>query len=453
MRLRAKPSETELEESLALFKDLPDSEIEKLSARALRHLESAPIDSSGTEANAADATLGKPRRHQDWFVAAGIAALVIIAIFLPTRLVRSAPAVLEESTGLRKVQYGEVVRGGTLKFPDGSRVHIRPESTVVLERVDDGARLSLQQGQMVVLSGAARVQQGATDRTLRAGEKAETDPFKALLAFEVVSIRPSTAASIPGARGGAGGITVLPQGCAMVGSQVDPKRFAVGNVTLYTLVAWAYGSNFINPMEGGCVDLVKLGRISGGPSWAKSDQWDIQAVMPTELPYSNQELRRGAAPELKRMILTMLEERFHLVIRRETKEMPAYALVAETETPVLKVPDQYPGGADGFKTFWERQPSGRVVKEIYAWWGKDVSMADLVAALPGEVERPVIDRTGLKGPFNFYVLFSAVNGLSFGKPGPSIFDALKKQVGLRLDNDKTNVESWVIESADKPTEN
>src|SRR5262245_25783634 len=119
MRLRAKPSATELEQSLALFKDLPDSEVEVLSTRALRHLESTPIDSSGTEANAADGPVAEPRRHQGWFAAAGIAALAIIVIFFPTRLVRSAPAVLEEPTGLRKVQYGEVVRGGTLKFPDG----------------------------------------------------------------------------------------------------------------------------------------------------------------------------------------------------------------------------------------------------------------------------------------------------------------------------------------------
>ena len=83
--------------------------------------------------------------------------------------------------------------------------------------------------------------------------------------------------------------------------------------------------------------------------------------------------------------------------------------------------------------------------------GKDVSISDLVPMLSGETGRPVVDKTGLKAPFSFLVEYKSMN-IPIGN-GPTIFDGLKDQVGLKLESTKTNTEVWIIESAEKPAEN
>src|SRR5262245_38285318 len=146
--------------------------------------------------------------------------------------------------------------------------------------------------------------------------------------FEVISIRPSRGGV--GGRGAETGVSVMPNGCAATQSQLDPRRFAANGVTVYTLVAWAYSGNF-SPL-GGCFDLAPLNLISGGPDWIKSDQWDLAAVLPQGVSRYTFDaanwMRRGdKVPELQKMIANLLKDRFKLSFRRETREVPAYALV------------------------------------------------------------------------------------------------------------------------------
>jgi uncharacterized protein (TIGR03435 family) len=450
MRQPAKSAGKILDESLGRFSNVSAGELELARAQALTFLESNPSDGSPEETP----RTVQPVRHSRWLAVATIAAAVTLAIFIPARALRSAPAILEEATGSRNVEYGEVVRGGTLRFPDGSRVQVHPESAVSLERADGGVRLSLHKGQVAVLAGEAVVQQGETSRTLRAGEQIQSPPVEPArrFAFDVVSIRPAGSGAVAGGRGG--GVSVLPNGCAMVSSQVDPKRFAVSGVTVYTLIAYAYGANFINPLTGGCPDLMRLNVISGGSAWTRSELWDIDAVMPQSFNYSDRQLRNGDAPELKGMILALLEDRFRVVIRRERREVDAYALTLDGSSPRLTIPmERFPEGVDDtkFKTFWDKQRPGIVVKDFGGAWGKDVSVSDLVPMLSGETSRPVVDKTGFKGSFSFLLEYKSMN-LPLGN-GPTIFDGLRDQVGLKLEPAKTTVEVWVVESAEKPSEN
>jgi uncharacterized protein (TIGR03435 family) len=350
--------------------------------------------------------------------------------------------------------------GAVLKLPDGARVEMHEQSEVVLEREKNETRIRLNDGSVNIIpsrepSGALVVQNRERIVEVTGTVFQSARP----LAFEEASIRPSGAVASAG-RGGIGA-TVLPNGCSLVSSQIDPRRFAVSEATLYTLIAFAYGVNFVNPLTGGCPDLAAQNLISGGSGWIKSDRWDVQAVIPEGADsYTEQQLRRGAAPGLQRMILTLLEDRFRLVVRRELKEVPAYALTAEPGAPrfvVRPTRGLVPGGKDDprFEMIWGRAEPGIPKYEIGAMWGKNLSVADLIPIVRRETGRPVLDRTGLTNPFDFFLVYQANR---FSLPGlnddlPVMSKALEEQVGLKLQDTKTTIEVWVIDRAEKPSEN
>jgi uncharacterized protein (TIGR03435 family) len=94
----------------------------------------------------------------------------------------------------------------------------------------------------------------------------------------------------------------------------------------------------------------------------------------------------------------------------------------------------------------------------------------LLGTLEGILGRPVIDKTGIKGFYDFKLVFSREGvptngpmpppsatdggpGLNASDPRPSIFTALQEEIGLKLDSSKGPVEVLVIDSVQRPTEN
>ena len=291
------------------------------------------------------------------------------------------------------------------------------------------------------------------------------------LAFEVSSVRSHPV--VPGGGRGGGGVSITRAGCAATGPQIDPGRFAVANVTLYNLVAWAYGANLGPSMAGNCSEVFDQGLISGGPNWSRSELWDVEGVISPSGPrYSDAQLRRGEAPELQRMLLTLLEDRFGLVLRREMREVPAYALTRSGELKFTLNPILFPTGVDDpqFRQMWDSLPAGDAYAEGPSIIGKGASVADLIPTIQRYSGRPVLDQTGITEPFDFSLLFRDPRPAYTGPnaPGfatrsgtvdltssslPSLADALEDQIGLKLIDATTTIEVWVIESAQRPSEN
>jgi uncharacterized protein (TIGR03435 family) len=80
------------------------------------------------------------------------------------------------------------------------------------------------------------------------------------------------------------------------------------------------------------------------------------------------------------------------------------------------------------------------------------------------MDRPVLDRTGLKGGFDFELSYTRdlppgfgpetrLNGEPIDTSGPTIFTALKQQLGLKLESQKGPVETLVIDHVEKATDN
>ena len=230
-------------------------------------------------------------------------------------------------------------------------------------------------------------------------------------AFEVASVKRSNTAS------------------TRTGVGTDPGRLTITNASLRLCIAWAYG--------------VKDYQISG-PAWLDSENFDIVAKAG----------RPVLEDRLRPMLQTLLAERFKLALHRDTRELPVYALAIGKDGP--KFHEVKPGGNT-------RTRGGRGHLA-----GQRISMsqfADLLTqAAPHEIDRPVIDRTGLKGTFDITLEWTPGNprpstasetgGVIESAPGPDIFRALQQQLGLRLEAKKASVEILVIDRAEKlPTEN
>jgi uncharacterized protein (TIGR03435 family) len=134
-------------------------------------------------------------------------------------------------------------------------------------------------------------------------------------AFEVASVKPR------GQVGGAfaGGMS----GCDGSFPKVAGNRFVV-TTTPFALITWAYGYNKV----WGCAFTSSGDLITGGPSWVKSERFEIQALMPAGSPaYTFDEFMKGDAPGLEKMLQSLLADRFQLLVRHVINEVPGCALV------------------------------------------------------------------------------------------------------------------------------
>jgi uncharacterized protein (TIGR03435 family) len=195
---------------------------------------------------------------------------------------------------------------------------------------------------------------------------------------------------------------------------------------------------------------LRLHQVSGAPEWTDREgnplAFDIQAKAEGADPL---------APDLARqMMQTLLADRFRLKLHRETKEMPVYVVTADKNGPRLKET------APGTESKSSAAFSGGVSKFSYA----NLSMSDLVTHIASNFDRPLLDKTGLKGSYDFTLEYRRVNPQMFTNEaaamaqrgnagaGPSIFDALKL-LGLKVTQSKEPFEITIIDHAEKPSEN
>jgi uncharacterized protein (TIGR03435 family) len=257
------------------------------------------------------------------------------------------------------------------------------------------------------------------------------------LTFEVVAIKPVK--SFP--RGGQRGSNGDPGAGIYL---IENHRFTGHAVTLYDVIKGSYGITASSCIFSECDFLI------GGPDWVRSDQFDIQALMPDDSPaYTYRQLREGKAPVLQAMLQAMLADRFKLLVHREMKEVPVYALtVARGGHKLTPSKDD-----DKFALNISGVPNGQTDRLLV---GKKAPMANLVTllGLPAITDKPVLDRTGLTGDYNFEVKFAPLDNNAFGNTSsPSIFTALQEQVGLKLEVTRAPLEVFVIDHAEKPDAN
>ena len=188
-------------------------------------------------------------------------------------------------------------------------------------------------------------------------------------------------------------------------------------------------------------------KIIGGPSWLEMDQFDVLAKVPAD-----------AKPEtLKPMLQSLLADRFKLVVHKDARPFPAYALTIGKK-PQLKE-------ADGTEeTGCRRQPApeppgpGTTVQYSCRNMTMTAFAEGLRRMAGASLEpNPVLDETGLKGKWNFDLRFSPQpNGLGTAKAGDQITfsGAIDQQLGLKLEERQVPMPVIVVDSVNqKPSEN
>jgi uncharacterized protein (TIGR03435 family) len=226
-------------------------------------------------------------------------------------------------------------------------------------------------------------------------------------------------------------------------------RVTITNNTLFNIIRNAY-------------NVQRFQMVSGerAPSWLDTDRWDIVAT--TDGKRTQQEMLA--------MLQNLLADRFKLVVRRETREIPVFGLVLaradERLGPQLRKstvecmapagpnggapPPQPAGPGAGVPNCGTRVGRGSVVSN-------GVLLADFARNLSPLAARVVVDKTGLTGAWDLDLTWAPdADGAGTGTPsttdGPSLFTAVQEQLGLKLDPQRGAVAVLVIDSAERPTE-
>jgi len=197
-------------------------------------------------------------------------------------------------------------------------------------------------------------------------------------------------------------------------------KLAAENVPLNFLVEQAYG--------------VRNYQVIGGPSWINEQRYDIRAVSDS-----------ATEAEMHGMLQRLSADRFQLRIRRETRDLPVYALVVSKNGP--KIQPLKPGEGKRGGIGWDRDG-------MFAYQS---TLAQIGHALENQLGRPVVDKTGLPGLYELRVQYDErrlTESAAQDSDRPSVFTAFQDQLGLRLESQKEPIEVLVIESAQRtPTEN
>jgi uncharacterized protein (TIGR03435 family) len=208
-----------------------------------------------------------------------------------------------------------------------------------------------------------------------------------------------------------------------------------------------------------------------GPDWLASEHFDIDAKRPEGV--EGEKALRG-------MVASLLEDRFKMTVHRETRELPAYALVVgkggmkikevppdENDVDTGKVDVNVTGGGRGGTTV-DLGGGSSISYSLNKLDAKKVNFASIVDSLSKFLDRPVVDQTGLTGRYNFTLEYSVAELKNLvrasgadasmipdfgGDPSITIFTSVET-LGLKLEARKSQVEVVVIDSIQKmPTAN
>ena len=256
--------------------------------------------------------------------------------------------------------------------------------------------------------------------------------------FEVATIRPS--------KNDGGPKTLL----------IMPNKFTALNFPLREILMFAY-------------DAKSTSQISGYPGWVTSAAFDIEAKEDEATAAALDKMPRDDRNQQVRLMLQrLLEERFHLAVSHETKELPIYSLVVAkggsklkpSPAPIQPDASPDPGGLPKMRMGIRLNGPGNL-DGFHATL--DMFANGILSRMPEVGDRVVVNKTGLAGNYDFTLKWTPENmppganstdaGLPAYNTAPGLFTALEEQLGLKLESQKGSVETLVVDSIDRPTPN
>ena len=208
------------------------------------------------------------------------------------------------------------------------------------------------------------------------------------------------------------------------------------------------------------------------PDWAQHERFDIEA-----------QASDGTTKDQMRMMMrSLLEERFKFAAHWESKQEPVYDLVLmkpgkmgpqlrlynSDEAPCPGAPAATPYGtnskeglatvAGGFPAICGGiQPLVASTPEMHRIGSRNIKMSMFASSFTGDataVDRPIVDKTGIGGNVDFVLEYYRLgDNQPEVLPGPTFLEAIKKQLGLKLEPDTASVRRLVIDHVEEPTPN
>lgn len=210
--------------------------------------------------------------------------------------------------------------------------------------------------------------------------------------------------------------------------RVEGRRFMVDNRTLVEFLTMAYH--------------LDRRQVVGGPAWGTTDTYDLTAVAESD----------GALKENGRaMFQKLLTDRFGLVFHWEQREMPVYVLSVAKGGAKMTASDAKSGHSSGCQRQGQCSLRGEDMAHFASWLQFAV------------VDKPVVDKTGLAGAFDFTLKWTpdsrqyfATGGTMTAAPAddanapPGLYQAMEEELGLKLESQKTATQVLVIDKAERP---
>jgi uncharacterized protein (TIGR03435 family) len=204
------------------------------------------------------------------------------------------------------------------------------------------------------------------------------------------------------------------------------------------------------------------------PEWAHSDRYDIEA---------RSEDHNATKDQVRLMMQSLLADRFKLAIRTEIRQVPVLALVLSKPGKTGPQLRSHPPNDASCSTAPSEVEAGMFPTSCGGILGmlpvtpgdaraaaRNVSMdmiASFLSGLEGGINRPVLDQTGLNGKFDFSLEWAPESlrpppigaDAESDAQGPPVIEALKEQLGLKLEPTRGPVETIVIDRVERPSAN
>jgi uncharacterized protein (TIGR03435 family) len=251
--------------------------------------------------------------------------------------------------------------------------------------------------------------------------------------FEVASVRVNPSS------GGRGGFSVERSG-----------RVAITNLSLRSIIANAYGIDFTSVPYA----------LIGGPPEILDKVFDISALPPAEGP-------KVQSPQEQSLLMLrqLLSDRFGLRIHKETRQLPVYVLTRKEGAPLGPNLRRSDYDCPSARAALGREPGvspdptalpsvcagpSYTIKNGVTTFSEAGPLKLLVTKMEGFLDRKLLDQTGLTGNFQWQLTFSLK---ATDSEFPSIFGAVERDLGLKLESRNGSSEVFIIDSVKMPTPN
>jgi uncharacterized protein (TIGR03435 family) len=230
------------------------------------------------------------------------------------------------------------------------------------------------------------------------------------------------------------------------GYKTEGHEFTTSADSLEELVWIAYGRSDSQEKSNVIID-------HSAPKWISSDQFDIHARIDDQYLVGWDKLSYKQRTDIVRpMLRQLLNERFHLKLHSEPRPTPIYALVlAKGGARVKEVPTPPDNGNSDEQAKWMRDNPGKAMPGSWMCTGDQctasaVKIADATGQIGAnaKAERMVIDETGLTGYYDFVIPYPA-------KDDEHPMSTVEEALGMRFEKRTVPIQTWVIDSADKPS--